>query len=169
MFFANGFVYVSERYSPFTPASMPEVAIFFPNLTDPGSAFTNTVKPGEIGAGPRRSVDAYWFNAYNVSVGCDNTGPSDCLVRVNAFAYDSDSDEQELAGQIFASVPPCPAGDDCALTFVEFPENWTGLSGIQFEAFVDNEESQIFMLDSLALGWWNNSCEAGLERIMHRK
>lgn len=169
MFFSNGYVHVNEKYSPFNPASLPEVAIYMPGLSDPNSPASRTIKPGEIGAGPRSAIDAYWFNAYNVSVGCENTGPSDCLMRINAFAFDFETEQPELAGQMFVAVPPCPTNDDCALTFVEFPESWTALSGVQFEAFVDDEEPQTFMIDSLAIGWWNNTCEAGLERIMHRK
>ena len=51
---------------------------------------------------------------------------------------------------------------------VNFDVQFTGLSGIQFNAFTSNLGiPQIFFMDELQLEWWNNTCSAGIMRIGH--
>lgn len=49
--------------------------------------FAGNVLPGEIGAGPCASVNAYWFNAYSAFFGCDD-GPADCVMQISGYQYD---------------------------------------------------------------------------------
>lgn len=166
MFYSNGYAYSTERFQPFIPESVPEVAIYFPQLAaEKKGPFELT--SGEIGMGSRMTNSAFWFNAYNASFGCDHVGPTACLLRTTAYAWDATLQEKVMAGQHYALIPPCPARKDCALKFVAFPKTYRKLSGIRFEMFANNE-SRIFVVDSLAVGWADNSCSAGLLRSRSR-
>ena len=62
-----------------------------------------------------------------------------------------------------ATIPACVDFKDCHLQKVDFPESFRGLSGLQIQAFVENEQ-KIFFMDDLALHWSNNTCAAGMLR-----
>jgi hypothetical protein len=166
LFFANGYVYTTAKYEPFLPTSAPEVALYLPEHADPNP--NAAVLAGEIGAGARQGNSAYWFNAYGASFGCANRGPDDCLLRITAYAYDEQARAQVVAGQQYESIPPCPPLHGCPLTPIVFADTFEKLSGIRFEAFVTDRQVP-FMLDSLALGWYDNTCAASDVRSSGRK
>lgn len=61
LFWASGYTEVPDKWEPYPAISQPNVAMFLP-LTGrlfPNQPFTGTLLPGEMGAGPRASVDAY--------------------------------------------------------------------------------------------------------------
>jgi hypothetical protein len=144
--------------------------MFFPGpALLPNEPFAGDVLPGEIGAGPRASVNAYWFDAYSAFFGCDDDGPTDCVMQISGYQYDASTDKEVLAAQENATIPTCPGFKNCHLTPVSFSDQFRNLSGIQFEAFINGTGPKIFMMDSLAMGWVNNTCSAGILRIGNRK
>jgi hypothetical protein len=170
LFSSSGYAYVPPGWEPYPPASAPNVAMFFP-ITGllPSLPFAGKVLPGEIGAGPRASVNSYWFHAYSAFFGCDNRGPTACIMRISGYQYDAAMKREMLVAQDNATIPACPGFKNCQLTQVNFSNQFRNLSGIRFEAFVNNAGPKIFMLDSLTMGWYNNSCSSGILRIGHRK
>jgi hypothetical protein len=170
MFYANGYANVPDKWEPYPATSQPNVAMFFP-LTGqllPNQAFSGTLLPGELGAGPRASVDAYWFNAYSGHFGCALNGITPCLLRISGFRYDATLKTEVLVAEQNATLPACPLYMGCRLTQVVFNEQFRTLSGIQFNAFTAGLEiPQIHMLDDLHLEWYNNTCSAGILRIGH--
>ena len=124
---------------------------------------TSAMKPGEIGDGIYETSSAFWFNATSAYLGCDNGGPENCTMVFNAYTWSPSSGAEILTYSQNATLPPCPNFSNCRLQQVSFPPSFTGLSGLQIRAFVGNEERMFFM-DDLALGWYNNTCDAGLMR-----
>lgn len=154
MFFSNGYGYVPQPDSPFKAVSPPEMAIFLPgDMNDTGSPYAAGVKPGEIGAGPRASVNAFWFNAYGAYLGCDNAGPEGCEMDIRGFKWDSASRTEVLAAQYTVELPACPSLHNCNMTSVDFIGPFSGLSGVQIWATVNRTIPQIFFMDNLRMGW----------------
>lgn len=122
---------------------------------------------GEFGAGPRARNSAYWVDAYGASMGCDNRGPEDCIVTFSGFAYLKATDEEVIQVSASTTIPPCPELRDCPLLPVQLGDNFTGLSGLRIVARV-GDKPVIWFMDDVQLGWSNNTCVAGLERLRHR-
>ncbi|KAF2457397.1 hypothetical protein BDY21DRAFT_267334, partial [Lineolata rhizophorae] len=164
LFFSNGYVYAPPPEVPLTPISPPRLAVFFSNITDEPTSSPNAAGslPGEIGAGPRSSTDAFWFDAFGAYLSCDNDGPSDCEFVINGYIWDPVAQQQMLATTQNAIVSPC-INDQCPLQHVGFSSAFRGLSGIQLQAFVD-DEPVVWFMDDLMGAWWNNTCAAGLLR-----
>jgi hypothetical protein len=57
---------------------------------------------------------------------------------------------------------------DCHLQQIIFPETYTALTTLEFSATVSGEVRSFYM-DSLAMDWYNNGCDAGLLRASSRK
>jgi hypothetical protein len=144
--------------------------MFFPGPTLlPSEPFAGNVLPGEIGAGSCASVNAYWFNAYSAFFGCDDDGPTDCVMQISGYQYDASTDKEVLEAQENATIPTCYGFKNCHLTLVTFLGHFRNLSGIQFDAFINGTGPQVFMMDSVAMGWVNSTCSAGILRIRNRK
>lgn len=161
--FSLGFVYGPPPALPYTPISAPHLAVFLPNETGPsndGNAVS--LRAGELGDGIRASESAFWFNAYSAYLGCDDGGPEGCTMEISGYTYNTFVQAEVLTFQHNVSIPPCPGFVDCQLELVEFPD-YTGLSGLQMNALVDGAE-RIWFMDNLSLGWYNNTCAAGLQR-----
>ncbi|OCK83731.1 hypothetical protein K432DRAFT_346567 [Lepidopterella palustris CBS 459.81] len=170
LFYANGYAYVAPGFEPYPPASAPNVVMFFPSTSPlPNEPLAGDVLPGEIGAGPRAPVNAYWFDVYSTFLGCDDEGPTDCTIQATGYRYDAATGKEVIAAQENSTIPTCPGFKDCHLTPVTFSDQFRNLSGIQFEAFINGTGPRIFMMDSLAMGWVNNTCSAGILRIGNRK
>jgi len=170
LFYANGFAYVPDKWEPYAAISQPNIALFLPlgGSLLPNSAFAGTLLPGELGAGPRASVDAYWFNAYSGYFGCALNGITPCSLRVYGYRYHGALGREVLVAEQEFTLPACPGYVHCRLTRVTLGAGFEGLSGIQFKAFTQHLGiPQMFMMDNVQLGWWNNSCSAGILRIGH--
>jgi hypothetical protein len=164
MYFSDGFVYAPPPSVPFAAISSPRLVMFLANGTgDDDNHSDGGELSGEIGAGTRRSSNAFWFNAYSAYLGCDNNGPEDCTLQVTGLVYQDSTKSEVAAFQQNVTQPPCLYADKCQLTQVHFAQSMKGLSGIRIQAFVGSERRSWFM-DNLALGWFNNTCEAGLLR-----
>jgi hypothetical protein len=134
----------------------------------PNSAFAGTMLPGELGAGPRAPVDAYWFNAHSGFFGCALNGVEPCTLTISGYRWDAASNQEVLAATQNVTIPPCWGYIHCQMMQVNFDPGFTALSGIQFHATTYLLGiSQIFMVDDLQLEWWNNTCSAGILRIGH--
>ncbi|PSN64525.1 hypothetical protein BS50DRAFT_602186 [Corynespora cassiicola Philippines] len=171
LFYANGYTYVPDRWEPYPAVSQPNVAMYLP-LTGallPNTAFAGTLLPGEIGAGPRASVDAYWVNAYTGFFGCALNGITPCTLRITGYRYDATVGDEVVVAEQNVTIPPCWGYINCQLSQVNFTEQFRALSGIQFNAYTYALGiPQVLMVDSLGLEWYNNTCAAGIHRIGHR-
>jgi len=129
------------------------------------------VPSSSFGAGQRNYNDNYWFNAQSMWIACDNGAydPSiTCDFVVTGYTWNATTKAEQLKlTHHFDPVPPCPGFENCELTFVTFPPEFTGLSTLSMYANVQGKPS-IFWIDTVALSWWNNTCEAGLARISSR-
>lgn len=91
-----------------------------------------------------------------------------CLLRVSGFRFDAVLKQEVLVAEQNFTLPACWAYVNCRLAEVVFHDGFKALSGIQFQAFtLGLEVPQAFMLDDLELGWWDDSCQAGILRIGH--
>lgn len=152
--------------TPFEAISSPRLVMFLANQTgeDSNNHGDGNQLAGEIGAGQRRSSDAFWFNAYSAYLGCDNEGPDDCIMQISGLVLQNSTKQEVTAYQQNFTLTACPGLTDCHLQRIDFPNIMRGLSGIRIEAFVGSERRSWFM-DDLSLGWYNNSCAAGMLRI----
>jgi hypothetical protein len=171
LFYANGYTYIPDKWEPFPSKSQPNVAMFLP-LTGKllmNQPFAGFLLPGEIGAGPRASVSAYWFNAYSGYFGCALNGVTPCLLRISGYRYDATLREEMLVAEQNATIPACWGYIGCRLTQVIFNDQFYALSGIQFNAFSAGLKiAQVHMMDDLQMEWYNNTCSAGILRIGNR-
>jgi hypothetical protein len=170
LFYANGYTYVPDMWEPYPAISQPNVAMFLPlaGRLLPNSPFAGTMLPGELGAGPRASVDAYWFNAYSAYFGCALNGLTPCTLRITGYRYDAVLREEVVVAEQNVTLPACPLYINCRLTQVFFATEFRALSGIQFNAYTYNLGiPQVHMMDDLQMEWYNNTCSAGILRIGH--
>jgi hypothetical protein len=171
LFYANGYANVPDMWEPYPSISQPNVAMFLPLLKGllPNRPFAGTLLPGEIGAGPRASVSAYWFNAYSGYFGCGLNGVTPCILRISGYRYDTVLKQEVLVVEQNATIPACWLYIGCRLKQIVFNDQFRGLSGIQFNAYTAGLGiPEIHMIDDLQMEWYNNSCSAGIQRIGHR-
>ncbi|KAK0253167.1 hypothetical protein LTS09_011838 [Friedmanniomyces endolithicus] len=143
--FSNGYVYAPQPSVPYLPSSAPHLAVFLAN----GSGMTaSSMQPGEVGDGPYESMSAFWFDAFS-------------------YTWSPDANNEIATYTQNATVAPCPGLANCQLQQVSFPTSFRGLSGVRMQAFVGNEP-RMFFLDDMALGWSNNTCQAGLTRLRYQ-
>lgn len=171
MFFSNGYAYAPPPSDPYPPISAPRLAVFLPNASaisdSTGSPDAGGERPGELGAGPRASLNAFWFNAYSAYLGCDNSGTQPCSLQISGYAWNGT--DESLVAQQTATLPACADMVNCTLTQVVFDEGFShNLTGLQFAATVGGI-MQVFYMDNLSMGWYNNTCAAGLQRQMSRR
>ncbi|KAF2201213.1 hypothetical protein GQ43DRAFT_480912 [Delitschia confertaspora ATCC 74209] len=169
LFFANGYVYIPTGFLPFPPVSPPNIAMFLPiSGWLPNQPFAGTVLAGEIGAGPRASVDAYWFHAYAGHFGCLQLGITRCVLQISGLQWSPTQGAEVVTAQMSVELPRCIAFINCQLTRVDFTPEFRNLSGIQFEMFTGGLRiPTVFIQDSLELAWYNDTCSAGILRIGH--
>ena len=118
---------------------------------------------GEFGAGPRAHDSAYWIDAFSVYLGCNNAGPSECVISINGY----DAARSTRVASQTVNQPACPGLTNCKLAKVSLNEEFRNLTGIQIIAAVDRRPVTWYM-DELELGWSNNTCEASIERNSHQ-
>ncbi|EOA84719.1 uncharacterized protein SETTUDRAFT_171776 [Exserohilum turcica Et28A] len=170
LFYANGYTYVPDKWEPYPAISQPNVAMFMPlgGRLLPNTPFAGTMLPGELGAGPRAPVNAYWFNAYSGYFGCALNGLTPCTLRISGFRWDNVVGQEVVVAEQKVTIPACFGYVGCRLTQVVFDEGFRALSGIQFKAYTYNLNiPQVHMMDDLQMEWYNNTCSAGILRIGH--
>ena len=145
------------------------MAVFDPTKeAAPGSPYAGLVSKGGLGAGPRAYQKTFWFNVSAARLGCgDRAQDSSCVITISAVKYSAELEEEEVAEKVELSVPSCPEGETCRLALRELGDAYRGLSAIVFEGTVGGKPVNVF-LDDLQMEWYDNSCEAGLERVGSR-
>jgi hypothetical protein len=139
------------------------------NNTVGGSPNAGLLPSTGFGAGPRESIDAYWFSAHSAYVACDydaGNWNNTCHFSVTAWVWNG-VEEVPLCTDAY-EIPLCHKDEGCQLHQIPFPTSYVGLTSLNFSATV-GEESRTFYVDDLSLEWYNNTCEAGLTRISSRK
>ncbi|THX27639.1 hypothetical protein D6D12_05368 [Aureobasidium pullulans] len=168
MYFSDGFVYAPPPSVPFVAVSSPRLVMFVANETgDNDNHSEGGQLSGEIGAGTRRSSNAFWFNAHSAYLGCENHSAHQCVLKITGLVYQSETKSEVAAFHQTVKLLPCYLPDNCHLTQIDFSESMKGLSGLRIQASV-NEEPVSWFMDNLALGWSNNTCAAGLLRARSR-
>lgn len=170
LFYANGYAYVPDKWEPYPAISQPNVAMFLPlsGRLLPNTAFAGTLLPGELGAGPRASVTAYWFDAYSGYFGCALSGLTGCTLRISGYRYDAVLREEVVVAEQNVTLAACWGYVNCRLTRVFFGDEFRALSGIQFNAYTQGLGiPQAHVMDDVAMGWYNDTCSAGILRIGH--
>lgn len=162
--FSQGYVYAPDPKVPFEPISPPHLAVFLGNGT--GMRATQAgkmIEDGEFANGPYEASSFFWFDAFSAWLGCDNGGPETCTLVMSGYTYSPLAKDEVLSFQRNSTLPACTDYKDCKLEKVEFPETFRGLSGLQIQAYV-GEEERMFFMDDVDLRWTDNSCAAGLAR-----
>lgn len=148
----------------FQPNSSPNVAMFEPNAstTDIGSPDAAGLLPGEISSGPEPSNSALWFSTHQLWITCENPTEDFCMISYTMMVWDADTQSTRQVEGGRSAIPPCP-GNRCGL----FPNTeavaGNALTSFQIQATV-NGQPVPFYLDSFAMSWSDNSCEAAEER-----
>lgn len=165
LFFEDHYGYVPPPSDPFPPISPPQLAVYRANqgLNVDGSPDAGLESVGEFGAGPRASDSAYWIDAFSLWLGCENVGPSDCVITING--YNSAHSTRVVSKTV--TQPPCPGLVNCKLALVEFTDDFRNLAGIQILAAVDRKLTAYY-IDDVSLGWSNNTCAAQKKRSSAR-
>jgi hypothetical protein len=132
------------------------------NNTQAGPDALNIGTTGEIGNGPFMDMQYLSFNASGANMGCDSTGP-DCDFIFAGLRYDATIKGSRIVTSIAITVPACPSLKDCQLVPVTLDNSFENLNAIRINVTVAGEP-KIWWLDDLALGWYNNTCAAGLQR-----
>lgn len=174
-YWADGWSYVPPPRDPFPPHDGTRLGIYIPSQSNPspgsGSPNAGLISDGGFGAGPRNSDNNYWFNAESAYVGCDN-GAKDtsltCDFVATGYKYDAATGNEIVVATQHFPQPPCPGFQNCKLNQIYFSSKFQGLSSLSFYAVLLGQP-RIFFVDTLALGWYNNTCEAGLKRVGSRK
>ncbi|EEH08988.1 conserved hypothetical protein [Histoplasma capsulatum G186AR] len=170
LFFSDGWSYGPPPTEPYPPTSNPHIGIYIPEKSkdNRGSPYAGLLAGGAFGAGPRSSLNTFWFDAYSANFGCDNGfSNTTCAVTVSAVRYSTLTKTEEAAGIRKFTLPPCPGYKGCTLSPLDFGDSFRGISGLQFSASVRNK-SVILFVDDIKMNWYNNSCAAGLERLRSR-
>ncbi|TPX25337.1 hypothetical protein DIZ76_010789 [Coccidioides immitis] len=159
--FSNGWSYGPPPAQPFPPISNPHVGIFIPK----GQNTTG----GEIGAGLRVDEDVFWFNVSSAYFGCNNGNKNNtpCMLTATASKYSAEHGIEVQEAATSFKIPPCPGFRNCKLTKIEFGPDWKGLSRVKLTATVSGKPA-IWLIDDIQMGWYNNTCAAGLLRSRSR-
>lgn len=165
--FSDGFVVVPPPSDPYLPSSPPLLLEFIPDFNVNGTntqAGPNTVEEGysgQISEGDFDETGCFRFNMYGASFGCNSTGPP-CDFTFSGYRLDAQRQEIEVTSQMIA-VPACPALVNCSLVFVTLDDTFQNLAFVRINVTVDSQP-QIWWMDDLRLGWFDNSCTTGLCR-----
>lgn len=153
---------------PYLPASPSHLAVYIPtndSATDnnDGSPDAGLEVPGEFGSGPNSAYNEFWFNISSASFGCKDISPTvECAINVIGYVWNG---TEQVKGPSYASlIQSCPTGANCTMQALDLGNQFVGLSGLQIQAFVNAVEVP-FYLDDVEMGWYNDSCAAGLERL----
>ncbi|PMD66927.1 uncharacterized protein K444DRAFT_623175 [Hyaloscypha bicolor E] len=167
--FSDGFVVVPPPRSPYLPSSKPLFTEFIPNFningTNPmaGPTTAEYGYSGDIGNGDHGLTGCFSFNMYGASFGCDSRGP-DCVFHFTGYRYNRSTRNTTAVTSQSISVPACPALASCTLTPITLDNSFSNLDSIRINVTVGSAP-KIWWMDDLRLGWFDNSCKAGLCRV----
>lgn len=164
--FSDGFTVVPPPTDPYLPSSGPLLLEFIPSfvlgIDGTGSNTAEVGFAGLISDGDHALTGCFTFNMYGASFGCNSTGPP-CDFTFTGIHYDVATGVVTPVITQTASISSCPALFECDLTTIVLDETFVGLNGVQIKAAAAGAPLGWWM-DDLELGWFNNSCSAGLCR-----
>ena len=166
--FSDGWTVVPPPTDPYLPSSKPLLLEFIPNFNVNGTnpnAGPNTAEDGfsgDIGNADHGQLGCFGFNVYGASLGCDSVGP-DCDFSFTGYRVNLLQGGTNKVAQQNIAVPPCPALSNCDLVPINLDQTFEDLDTIRVNVTVAGAP-KIFWLDDLRLGWYNNTCAAGLCR-----
>jgi hypothetical protein len=105
---------------------------------------------------------SFTFNFYGASFGCDSTG-LDCDFTFSGYKYNITTGAETLLATQKYSTAGCSSPSNCALQPVALQNIFQDLNFIRINVTVA-AKPKIFWMDDLKLGWFNNTCTAGLCR-----
>ena len=161
LYWQDHFGYVPPPSDPFKPKSPPQLAVYrSQGIGAQGSPDAGLELSGEVGAGPRAPDSAYWIDARSAWLGCADGGSVGCSINIKGF---KEGASDPIASQNL-KLGPCPALRNCSLTYVEFHDDFTALSGLQIVSDIGGRQVDYYM-DDLVLSWSNGSCAAQEVRV----
>lgn len=170
MFWGVGWSYEPPPSPIFPPQSGPLLGLYVPKdageiIDSPDALLLPT--DNAFGAGPRDSINVWWFNAQSLWVGCNNSATDLSMVSdfvATGWQWDSKLNREIVAITEHFPQPPCPDLHNCRLQQIFLQPAFSQLSSLSLYCVVAGVP-QTFWVDTIELSWWNNSCAAGLERI----
>jgi hypothetical protein len=167
--FSSGFTVVPPPTVPYVPSSKPLLLEFIPffntegNNTQAGPDTPLLGSTGEISDGDNGITGCFAFNLYGASFGCNSTGP-DCDFTFTGYTFNVSSKVGTLIATQNYAIAACPSLTNCPLTPIELDNTFQELTYIRIKAEVAKEQV-VWWMDDLKLGWFNNTCAAGLCRL----
>jgi hypothetical protein len=132
---------------------------------------TGVVPAKGFGSGPRNFDSAYWFNMTSSWAQCDfsTAAPNfqTCDFFATAYQYDSTLDQDKVFDTDHWLLNRCNE-HTCDLDQIIYKDSFKGMSAVSFYGVI-NGQIVDFYIDSIELQWYNNTCEAGLERSSSRR
>jgi hypothetical protein len=166
--FSDGFTVVPPPTDPYLPSSPPLLLEFIPDFNVNGTnplAGPNTAEQGysgQISDGDHGLTGCFIFNMYGASFGCDSKG-RDCDFTFTGLRLDMASGEAYPVTLQNYSISACPALSDCSLRPISLDDTFVDLNAVQIKVTVAGSP-EMWWMDDLHLGWFNNSCSMGLCR-----
>jgi hypothetical protein len=124
----------------------------------------NDLAPGEIADGPYHEGDpAFFFDAFETYLGCDNAGPEPCMMEATRYMWDTEARDDVPSLTQNYTLPACEGYRQCQLTRVVFPPTFRNMSGIRMRA-TKGGRPRMFFMDDMKMRWTDDSCAAGMRR-----
>lgn len=167
--FSSGFIVIPQPTGPYVPTSDPRFLQFVPNYntngnnTQAGPDALQLYGSGQISDGDDAITGCFTFNLYGAAFGCDSSGPG-CDFSFTGYTFDIKTKKETLVAALDLSIPACASRKGCSLTKIELDDTFQDLTHIRINATVASEPKTWYM-DDLNLGWFNNTCAAGMCRI----
>jgi hypothetical protein len=160
-FFSIGFTIEPPPTDPYLPSSRELLTGFYfnPNISTPENS------TGEVTVDPAALFGCFNFNALGASFGCDSEGP-DCDWQFTGLRYSFTSGKEDVVITQILTTSSCPELSNCNLVPVELSTDFQNLTTLQINVTVAGAP-KIWWMDDLKLGWYDNSCSAGLCRQMN--
>ncbi|KAK0113968.1 hypothetical protein ONS96_014816 [Cadophora gregata f. sp. sojae] len=164
--FSQGFRVGPPPVDPYLPESKPLLAEFIPTADTVTQTRTDAYAStsGYMGNADHGLTTCFSFNFYGASFGCDSSGP-DCDFTFTGYRYDpaSKSTEPVVSQQLAISACPDLKSLECILTPVNLNPAFENLDSVRIDLTVQGVPN-IWWMDDVRLGWFNNTCEKGMCR-----
>jgi hypothetical protein len=157
-FFSDGFTVVPPPTDPYKPSSKPLLVEF---LFDSDTS-TPTTSTGEVSNDRTALFRCFNFNALGASLGCDSQGPN-CDWQFTGLRYNFTSGKEDFVVTQIFTTSSCPELSNCNLVPISLDSTFQNLTTLQINVTVAGAP-KIWWMDDLQLGWYDDSCAAGLCR-----
>lgn len=120
---------------------------------------------GDISNADRGATGCFSFNFYGAALGCKSEG-SICDFTISGGKYDLATKTIKQVAQETFSFPGCVDLLNCNLAPVDFTNEFIDVDVISINVMIDSEPTgDVWWMDDLKLGWFNNACSADLCRL----